>query len=184
MVAVEPQTFLERHDERADFNQYWYSGSTISALVQEILDAAPAGDKVAFLSTPSLFYSLPENAVLLDYDEASFGTSPAFVRYDYNAPEQLPEKLAGSCGMLVIDPPFITEPVWRQYARTAALLLAPGGRVICSTVAENAPLMAELFGATACAFKPAIPHLVYQYSLFCSYAPTALSQGNPEVPDE
>mgnify|MGYP001808207540 CR=1 FL=1 len=49
-----------------------------------------------------------------------------------------------------------------QYARTAQLLLAPGGRVIASTVAENGPLMRELFGAMPCPFKPAIPHLVYQ----------------------
>lgn len=54
-----------------------------------------------------------------------------------------------------------------QYATTVRLLLGPSGRVICSTVAENAALMQELFGATACAFKPSIPHLVYQYSIFC-----------------
>ncbi|KAI8469010.1 MAG: putative N6-adenine methyltransferase-domain-containing protein [Monoraphidium minutum] len=179
------EDFLDRHTERPEFNQYWYSGSTISVLVQEILAAAPCG-RVAFLSTPSLFFSLPEgsaaraNSVLLDFDAVSFGGTAGFAAYDFNAPEELPPGLAGSFSLVVIDPPFITEPVWRQYARTAALLLPRGAppHVIASTVLENAPLMAELFGAAPVAFRPAIPHLVYHYP------PTALVEANPEVPGD
>ena len=46
--------------------------------------------------------------------------------------------------MLVIDPPYITREVWAQYAITAKLLLAPNGRILLSTVAENAEMMKEL----------------------------------------
>ena len=85
---------------------------------------------------------------------------------------------------MLIDPPFITEDVWRKYATTAKLLLAPGGRVLASTVAENAPLMAELLGAKPLAFKPSIPNLVYQYNLFASYDAPCLAERNPEIPED
>jgi hypothetical protein len=68
--------------------------------------------------------------------------------------------------VVVVDPPFITEEVWRKYAITAKLLLKPEGRfrvslfqictflgssvgkVILTTIAENKDLLFELFGAT------------------------------------
>ena len=50
--------------------------------------------------------------------------------------------------------------MWRNYAAAAKLLLAPGGKVLASTVAENAPLMEALLDAKPVAFKPSIPHLV------------------------
>jgi hypothetical protein len=52
--------------------------------------------------------------------------------------------------------------VWEQYAITAKALLAPGGRLLCTTIAENAPMMAEILGVAPTAFRPSIPHLVYQ----------------------
>ena len=65
-------------------------------------------------------------------------------------------------------------------------LLAPGGTVICTTVAENGALLASLFpGCAAAPFQPSIPHLVYQYNAFCSGAPlpAALASRNPEIPE-
>ncbi len=60
------------------------------------------------------------------------------------------------------------------------------GRVIASTVAENGPLMAELLGCSPVAFKPSIPHLVYQYNLFLSHQPATatLAAPNPEIPED
>lgn len=49
------------------------------------------------------------------------------MRYDYNAPEQLPAALHGTFDCVVIDPPFITREVWAKYAQAAKLLLQPGG---------------------------------------------------------
>ena len=69
---------------------------------------------------------------------------------------------AGYFDCVVIDPPFITPECWKLYAATAKLILAPGGKVIASTIAENAPLMKELLGASPQRFQPSIPHLVYQ----------------------
>ena len=57
---------------------------------------------------------------------------------------KLPSLPLGTFEMLVIDPPYITREVWAQYAITAKLLLAPNGRILLSTVAENAEMMKEL----------------------------------------
>ncbi len=54
----------------------------------------------------------------------------------------------------MIDPPFITKEVWEKYAKTAALLLKSGkdsngipfGKVILTTVMENAPFLNAMFG--------------------------------------
>jgi hypothetical protein len=49
----------------------------------------------------------------------------------------------------VIDPPFITREVWEKYSATAKFLLAEGGRLICTTIQENAAMMNELLQARA-----------------------------------
>ena len=85
---------------------------------------------------------------------------------------------------VLCDPPFITAPVLTCYATSIRLLLAPGGRVLLSTVAENAPLLKELLGlAGPQRFLPSIPHLVYQFALFSSYDSELLSASNPELAD-
>lgn len=71
--------------------------------------------------------------------------------------------------MIVIDPPFITREVWGKYAAAAKRLLKTGtflqiftvlkqqimccppdgsGRVILTTVIENAELLLDLLGAS------------------------------------
>ncbi len=53
-------------------------------------------------------------------------------------------------------------------------------------MAENAALLRELLpGGEAVqptAFRPSIPHLIYQYNLFTNFPPAVLSQPNPEIP--
>lgn len=64
------------------------------------------------------------------------------------------------------------------------MLLRPGGPglVLCSTISENASFMKELLGANPCEFKPSIPNLVYQYSLYVNYDSDRLGVANPEIP--
>ena len=85
---------------------------------------------------------------------------------------------------VVCDPPFITAPVLTSYATSIRLLLAPGGRVLFSTVSENASLLKELLGLKELRFLPSVPHLVYQFSFFASYDSELLSASNPELPDQ
>ena len=126
--------------------------------------------------------ALLKGSKVFDLDE-QWSDRAGYVRYDFRRPGDIPTALHGKFDGILIDPPFITREVWDQYAAAAKLLLAGGGRVICTTVAENATLMSELFAATATPFKPSIPNLVYQYDLFCNFEPQVLCSANPEVPE-
>ena len=56
-------TFLNKTSENRELNQYWYSKSTIETLcnaIRESIDIC-GGRRVAFLSTPSLFFSLTKD---------------------------------------------------------------------------------------------------------------------------
>jgi EEF1A lysine methyltransferase 1 len=157
--------------ENPDFNQYWYSKKTIEAFCEEIESFE---GKIAFLSTPSLFFSCKnpvENKVLFDFDENLNKPQINFVKYDFNeSPESLPEIYRNSFDVVVVDPPFITESVWRKYKETVDfLLIKDGGKFIGTTIQENADLMKGLFNAQMTEFLPSIPNLVYQYGLYVNY---------------
>ena len=85
--------------------------------------------------------------------------------------------------MVIIDPPFITKEVWQKYTEAAKLLLAEGGQVLGSTIDENEEFMNELLGCKKKAFRPSIPNLVYQYSLYSTYESDGLNSKNPEIPE-
>jgi EEF1A lysine methyltransferase 1 len=178
--------FLSTTPESADLNQYWYSGASIETLVAEAVDV---DGPVAFLSTPSLYFTVPaavrrdRNFKLLDFD-AKFVSDPGFAAYDFRDPLRLDPSLLSAFAGVVIDPPFITEEVWRKYGESVRALLKPGGgRVLATTIAENAPLMLELFGCTPQRWLPSIPNLVYQYSCYANYKSARLELPNPEVPE-
>lgn len=57
MMNQQKKGFLASFPEKAEHNQYWYSSFTIQKVVEELIQA---GGKIAFLSTPSLYFSLPE----------------------------------------------------------------------------------------------------------------------------
>lgn len=52
--------FLARTREKWELNQYWYAPSTIAMLTKEIEEHAT---KVAFLSTPSVWFSLDNQEI-------------------------------------------------------------------------------------------------------------------------
>lgn len=49
--------FLADNHEDGDYNQYWYSEPTIAKIVEALVEN---NGRIAFLSTPSLYFSLPE----------------------------------------------------------------------------------------------------------------------------
>lgn len=57
--------FLQSNPENGQFNQYWYSNHTIKILLEAIQEILPekGGKKrrVAFLSTPSLYFAMSES---------------------------------------------------------------------------------------------------------------------------
>ena len=56
-----------------------------------------------------------------------------------------------------------------------------GARIIATTVDENAALMEALFGCKPVLFRPSIPHLVYQYSVFTNFSSSVLDTDNLEL---
>ena len=132
--------FLDATPEVASLNQYWYSPKTIGAIVEE-LESGRCGLRVAFLSTPSLFFSLPESSEVrrasycFDLDE-QWATAERFRRFDFHD-EKVDDDLAHSFDCVVVDPPFITRDVWTKYAACVRSALRPGGRVVLTTVGET-----------------------------------------------
>eukprot|EP00898_Chlorokybus_atmophyticus_P009068 jgi/Chlat1/9162/Chrsp97S08439 len=186
-MAEDVDGFLQAYGEKAELNQYWYSPHTIATLVQEIEVKASAA---AFLSTPSLYFSLKDQKLqqasrVFDFDTQWAG-DPNFVLYDFNKPEELDASLHHRFDYIVIDPPFITPQCWRNYAQTARLLASETGKsnILLSTIAENANLLHELLAVSPCEFKPSIPHLVYQYSMYTNYPALHLNQPNKELPPD
>ena len=57
------QSFLDCTPENPTLNQYWYSKNTVevlcNAIIEKINDPGGMGGKVAFLSTPTLYFALP-----------------------------------------------------------------------------------------------------------------------------
>ena len=60
-------------------------------------------------------------------------------------------------------------------------LLVSTGKIILSTVQENAEFLKRLLKVQPQAFKPSIPHLVYQYNFYTNYGSKHLSESNPEI---
>lgn len=176
--------FLSKTSERADLNQYWFSPGTIGTFVAEV---EASGGSAALVSTPSIYFSLPkavrEKSKVLDYDK-QWSHDPGFVFYDFNAPEDVPVDLQNTFDFVLVDPPFITPEVWAKYAITTRLLVKAGGRVLCTTIAENACMMKELLDLHPVLFRPSIPNLVYQYSVYVNYDSSRLDALNPEIDDE
>lgn len=165
-------------------NQYWFSTATISTFVEEV---EASGGQAALVSTPSIYFSLSEAArkrsKVLDFDD-QWSSDPGFLFYDFNAPEDIPSEFHHTFDFVLVDPPFITAEVWAQYAITTRLLLRPGGRILCTTIAENAEMMEALLGLHPNRYRPSIPNLVYQYSVYTNYDSEPLGRLNPEIDDE
>jgi hypothetical protein len=63
------------------------------------------------------------------------------------------------------------------------LILAPGGKILLSTIDENEGFIKELLGAERRTYRPSIPNLVYQYSFYSNYESEGLLSKNPEIPE-
>ena len=160
--------------EKSEFNQYWYSPETIDTIVSELVEYGKE-TRIAFLSTPTVWISACKFALIGDLFEfdASFARHAndecQFIQYDFNNPSDVPPN--HKYDIAVIDPPFITEKVLKAYFITCDEILNSCGKIIISTIAENADILNKVSGQsfTPVKFQPSIPNLVYQYSLFVNY---------------
>lgn len=174
-------SFIEGNPEKLLLNQYWFSPYTIKAM---LADMQSSPQKIAFLSTPSLYFSLRpdlrKQCKLFDFDD-QWASDEGFVKYNYKEPEAIDKKFDGYFDYVAIDPPFITEDVWEKYAELTKRILAPGGKIMMTTIFENEELMEKLLGCHRARFRPSIPNLIYQYSLFINYDSPTFDELNPEI---
>ena len=78
-----------------------------------------------------------KQSCLFDLD-SKFAKEPGFICYDFQRPEDIPSNVHHAFDCVIIDPPFITEEVWRLYAAATKLLLAPsGGHLAWQLAAEG-----------------------------------------------
>jgi hypothetical protein len=173
-----------------EINLFRYSAYTISRIVEDLNDFK---GKVAFLSTPSIYFSLEEEfrkeCFVFDFDR-KWESDRGFVFYDFNHPNDVPSELSGSFDCVVVDPPFITKEVWEKYAATSRLLLKPGGdililfsmvrlllklgRVMLTTILENEQLLSDLLGA-----KPTV-RLSFELNKVIKFHFLGISAEHPE----
>ena len=85
--------------------------------------------RIVCISCPTLFIKLLElkpqdvEVVLLEYDRRFESFGDLFCYYDYNDPLKLPGKLAErSFGLVVLDPPFLSEECLKKAAETVKYL--------------------------------------------------------------
>jgi EEF1A lysine methyltransferase 1 len=175
-----------KYPEKDMLNQYWFSENTVSVLMSEVISLHAQGFcRIACISTPSIYFSLPEEirktANVFDID-TEFQKDPGFVHYDFNAPESIPREFHRYFDVIIIDPPFITKEVWEKYTSTIVLMSNNNTKIILSSIAENSQMLQDLLQVYPCAFQPSIPHLVYQYNFYTNYRSDILSQINSEIP--
>ncbi|KAG2790934.1 hypothetical protein PC129_g12230 [Phytophthora cactorum] len=186
------RTFWQKFPEKEELNQYWYSAETVATLAKEaIVETPESGGRIAFLSTPSVYFSIQpqqndgpnqRECFLFDFDPKFASEGEHFVPFDFNKPEEIPSELVGTFDFVVVDPPFITREVWELYTKTVtSLLRSKDSKILVTTIEENAAMIKELLGCSSRKFKPAIPHLVYQYALFTNYESPTLDAINPEI---
>jgi predicted methyltransferase len=139
------------------------------------------------MSTPSVFFSVkdwPERkgfyvfdviGLLYQFDEKFGVKNPNFFKYDFNKPEDIPEKYNNYFDYVLIDPPFITEDVWAKYAKAVVKIAKKDqegkiiAKILLSSIDENEQLLKKLLNVSKKKYRPSIPHLVYQYSFYANY---------------
>ncbi|KAM3141650.1 hypothetical protein pb186bvf_006255 [Paramecium bursaria] len=165
--------------EDSNLNQYWFSQSTIEFLVKHIKTVTNENESLAFLSTPSVYFTLKQpNAKLFEYDK-QFETDKGFVFYDFNNP--IIDEYKNHFDFILIDPPFITEEVWTKYAQTINHIRKENTKILCCSIKENDKMLYKLIGVQPVKFMPSIPNLIYQYNFYSNYNHEDLDQSNPEL---
>ncbi|XP_063237073.1 LOW QUALITY PROTEIN: EEF1A lysine methyltransferase 1 [Bacillus rossius redtenbacheri] len=144
-------------EENWQLSQFWYDDATIDVLSREACRLAGEDGRIALISCPSLYPSVKKRAaqakvLLLEFDRRFEAHGDDFCFYDYNTPLELPEDWAGSCDVVVADPPFLSAECLAKTARTIRFL-ARGSVVLC-TGAVMADLAERLLGVKKCDFEP------------------------------
>jgi hypothetical protein len=184
-VESKKNKFLKITNEKEDFNQYWFSEQTIDFIVNQVVRN---GKNIAFLSTPSIFFSIGEDvqerSTLFDYDEKFTKKHKNAKIFDYREFDENNLKENGfykNFDFIVVDPPFITKEVWTKYAEFIRMIGNDDVKILASSISENKDMLKELLNLDIKNYQPSIPHLVYQYNFFTNYNDEELDKLNSEI---
>jgi hypothetical protein len=189
-VQSKTNKFLKLTSEKEDINQYWFSEATIEFLINQIKKSG--AEKIAFVSTPSIFFSsdeeIKEKSYVFDYDERLVKKHKNAIKFDFNEFSELikDEKLKNNFDFILIDPPYINEPSWTKYSDfVKAIAKCSEGKVtakiLTCSISENKEMLKRLLDLEIKNFQPSIPHLVYQYNFFANYDDEDLNGVNSEI---
>jgi hypothetical protein len=67
---------------------------------------------------------------------------------------------------------------------TRSIVTVPRGKLLLSTIPEHEGYLHALLGCAQPRFRPSIPNLIYQYSLYVNYPSAPLMKLNPEIDEE
>lgn len=145
-LSEELDQFLGSRDH--SLNQFWYSPATIATFTDAICHVAGGEhQRIAFLSTPSLFFAMPDDvrrrSVLLEYDQR-WAVHEQFRFFDFNegvGEVQGTADLLSSITLCVVDPPFIDKRVWSKYLHAADCMLHSEGHVLLTSIPENQSML-------------------------------------------
>jgi hypothetical protein len=184
-VESKKNKFLKITGETEEFNQYWFSESTIEFIINQV---ERYGKSIAFISTPSIFFSvspeIQEKSILFDYDEKFTKKHKNAKIFDYRDFDESNLKINGffqNFDFIVVDPPFITKEVWQKYSDFIKIISTQDAKILASSISENKGMLNEFLNLEIKNYQPSIPHLVYQYNFFTNYKDEDLDSANPEI---
>lgn len=150
---------IHHFKEDWQLSQFWYADETAAVLGHALLEGADENTVIVVASAPSVYAAIkkfpPEQVptshiYLLEYDKRFevLAGKEHYYFYDYNEPDQVPEKLMHRCDRILIDPPFLQERCQSLTAQCARNLLREGSqehRIILSTGERMRELCQKLY---------------------------------------
>ncbi|CAK7897030.1 protein-lysine N-methyltransferase Efm5p [[Candida] anglica] len=132
--AKKKEITIHEFQEDWQLSQFWYADETAATLGHALLAGADEDTVIVIASAPSVYAAIqkfPEEEIptkhiyLFEYDKRFevLAGSDHFYFYDFNSPDNIPEKLKHECDRLLIDPPFLSEDCQTKSARAARNLL-------------------------------------------------------------
>src|SRR5689334_6018821 len=139
--------FLKLNHEKEEFNQYWFSESTIEFIVNQVEKIK--ADKIAFVSTPSIFFSCsPETqdkSVLFEYDDKILKKHKNTVFFDFNDYSNIKD-YNDYFDLIIVDPPFINQAAWTKYSNFIKMISIKkddkiAAKIITCSIEENKTML-------------------------------------------
>ncbi|CAG8504047.1 10877_t:CDS:2 [Cetraspora pellucida] len=131
-------------------SQFWYSKETTDIIIQEVLMHTSEEDRVACISTPTVFVklksitpALKRSIYLFEFDTRFDIYGSDFFRYDYKTPTEFRDcsKLRNTFDFIVVDPPFLSEDCFTKTMITVRWL---GKKDTCKILLCTGAVMQDL----------------------------------------